>query len=188
MGRWTQFDEDDYRLPEGMRRIGYDADTGRYYFRDGNGGVWKSEEGSDYGELTKVSELPSSIAGSNVMDDGDVEAASTHSNGYHLLNTDPNSTMARNLNSSAYRTLFPFFLIIAVVLLLVWRLVLSPGLSTRESDCSHAQAYTVQLGDSCWDVARAHNISLDDLRVLNPKLQCEPLIPGSTICLPKVVQ
>lgn len=36
-----------------MRRIGYDADTGRYYFRDGNGGVWKSEEGSDYGELTK---------------------------------------------------------------------------------------------------------------------------------------
>lgn len=24
------------------------------------------------------------------MDDGDVEAASMHSNGYHLLNTDPN--------------------------------------------------------------------------------------------------
>lgn len=37
-----------------------------------------------------VSELPSHVAGPNAVDDGDVEAAPTHSNGYHLLNPDVN--------------------------------------------------------------------------------------------------
>jgi hypothetical protein len=45
--------QDDYRLPEGMKRIGYDADTGRYYFKDTDGSIWQSSEGSEYGELTK---------------------------------------------------------------------------------------------------------------------------------------
>jgi hypothetical protein len=93
-----------------MKRIGYDADNGRYYFRDSDGGIWQSAEGSQYGELTKgpcdithwnsseltnplfsvVSELPSSIAGPTAQEDDDLEAAPTHSNGYQLLNTDPN--------------------------------------------------------------------------------------------------
>jgi len=37
-----------------------------------------------------VSELPSCVVGPHAVDDGDVEAASTHPNGYHLLNTGPN--------------------------------------------------------------------------------------------------
>ncbi|KAK7054339.1 hypothetical protein VNI00_003533 [Paramarasmius palmivorus] len=35
MGRWTQYDEDEYRLPPGVRRTGYDADTGVYSFSNG---------------------------------------------------------------------------------------------------------------------------------------------------------
>ncbi|KAG7088793.1 hypothetical protein E1B28_012757 [Marasmius oreades] len=38
MGHWTQYDEDVYRLPPGLKRIGYDADTGEYFFTGG----WKS--------------------------------------------------------------------------------------------------------------------------------------------------
>ncbi|KAJ7787222.1 hypothetical protein B0H14DRAFT_2954706 [Mycena olivaceomarginata] len=30
MGRWTQYNEDSTRLPVGMQRIGYDADTAQY--------------------------------------------------------------------------------------------------------------------------------------------------------------
>ncbi|ESK95691.1 carbohydrate-binding module family 50 protein [Moniliophthora roreri MCA 2997] len=35
MGRWTQYDEDEYRLPPGVKRTGYDADTGVYFFSNG---------------------------------------------------------------------------------------------------------------------------------------------------------
>lgn len=90
-----------------------------------------------------------------------------------------------DINASAYRTLFPFFLFIAVILLLVWRLILSPGLSAREDCPAETKAYFVQPGDSCWDIAKAHDLSLEQLQTLNPKLQCEPLMPGTSICLPK---
>ena len=73
MGRWSQYDEvsnlfrltlslfcslgvtpqDDHRLPEGMKRIGYDADTSRYIFRDRDGSLWQGPEGSEYGEMNR---------------------------------------------------------------------------------------------------------------------------------------
>ncbi len=34
-----------------MKRIGYDADTGRYLFRDRDGSKWKGEEGAQFGEM-----------------------------------------------------------------------------------------------------------------------------------------
>lgn len=46
--------EDEYRLPEGMVRVGYDADTQQYTFRKGNE-LWLGQPGSYYGgELTKI--------------------------------------------------------------------------------------------------------------------------------------
>lgn len=40
-------------MPEGMKRIGYDADGGRYYFQDSDGSFWRGSEGSEFGELTR---------------------------------------------------------------------------------------------------------------------------------------
>ncbi|KAJ7481776.1 hypothetical protein FB451DRAFT_1237130 [Mycena latifolia] len=54
MGRWTQFDEDSTRLPEGMKRIGYDADTARYTFRDREGNTYLGPPNEQYGFLTVV--------------------------------------------------------------------------------------------------------------------------------------
>jgi hypothetical protein len=69
MGRWTHDDDvrehaprawstapiqtaqDASRLPEGFRRTAYDADTGRYYFRDAHGQLWAGPAGSRFGEL-----------------------------------------------------------------------------------------------------------------------------------------
>ncbi|KAI0364552.1 hypothetical protein BV20DRAFT_974300 [Pilatotrama ljubarskyi] len=51
MGRWTQYDEDSYRLPAGMVRVGYDADTGKYQFRDRDGSLWDGPLGSEYGTM-----------------------------------------------------------------------------------------------------------------------------------------
>ncbi|KAJ6622785.1 hypothetical protein B0H10DRAFT_1909875 [Mycena sp. CBHHK59/15] len=54
MGRWTQFDEDSYRLPEGMKRVAYDADTSQYTFRDREGNMFIGPVGADYGVLTPM--------------------------------------------------------------------------------------------------------------------------------------
>jgi hypothetical protein len=71
MGRWSQYDEvrtfhylassrhdyqnlqDDYRLPEGFERVGYDADSGKYFFRDREGQLWEGQEGERFGEMTR---------------------------------------------------------------------------------------------------------------------------------------
>lgn len=43
--------QDEYRLPEGMKRVGYDADSGRYYFKDREGKVYEGAEGAEFSEM-----------------------------------------------------------------------------------------------------------------------------------------
>lgn len=45
--------QDDYRLPEGMKRVGYDADTQTYIFKDSAGSLWIGAEGAEFGELKR---------------------------------------------------------------------------------------------------------------------------------------
>ncbi|KIK16075.1 hypothetical protein PISMIDRAFT_686755 [Pisolithus microcarpus 441] len=54
MNRFTQLDEDSYRLPEGVERIAYDADSQRYLFRDRAGQLYQNEPGDEYGVLQPV--------------------------------------------------------------------------------------------------------------------------------------
>jgi LysM repeat protein len=81
--------------------------------------------------------------------------------------------------------LFPFFLIIIVVLLLVWRLIIFPGV--KYSKCPEGSArVTVAAGDTCWKIAEAHGCGLEELRKANGNLVCERLMPGDQICVPSV--
>ena len=59
MGRYTDADSDAERLPEGMKRIGYDADTQVYTFKDADGTLWEGSPGAEYGRLHRGME-PSS--------------------------------------------------------------------------------------------------------------------------------
>ncbi len=45
--------QDEYNLPEGMKRIGYDSDTQCYYFKDKDGSIWRGEPGARYSEMTR---------------------------------------------------------------------------------------------------------------------------------------
>lgn len=36
-----------------MKRVGYDSDTGRYYYRGQGGPLWQGPQGAEYGELTR---------------------------------------------------------------------------------------------------------------------------------------
>lgn len=56
MGRWSHLDTDEERLPEGMTRVGYDADTQIYTYRDSDGSHWEGAPGSQYGKLHRVSQ------------------------------------------------------------------------------------------------------------------------------------
>jgi hypothetical protein len=86
--------------------------------------------------------------------------------------------------------LFPFFLIIIVVLLLVWRLVVSPSWTpVNYSKCPEGSSrVTVVAGDTCWRIAEARGCGLEALRKVNVELHCERLMPGDRICVPLVVE
>lgn len=190
-----------------MKRIGYDADTQTYTFQDADGSVWKGAAGAEYSEMTKgvsnftlscsvlsllVSDAPSSSHDDDELNaEVDLEAAPRRSDGYQPLSTDTNRPMAHRseVNVGAFRTLFPFFLIIGVVLLLIWRLVLAPSFYSPKNPCpTDTIAYWVHPGDSCWAIATEHGCTLDVLRELNPKVDCETLMPGKTLCLPLQTQ
>ncbi|KAI0271438.1 hypothetical protein BC834DRAFT_442492 [Gloeopeniophorella convolvens] len=185
MGRWSQYDEDDYRLPDGMKRVGYDADSGKYLYRNKGGSLWEGQEGAQFGELTRGPDVPTAAHDGN---DDDVEIGPTREGGYALVAGDANGTTPypRYATGSPYRMLFPFFLIVIVVLLLVWRLVVSPGLTPEKYPrCPEGSSrVTVVAGDTCWKIAKAHGCGLEALRKVNGSLRCERLMPGDQICVP----
>ncbi|KAH9829492.1 uncharacterized protein C8Q71DRAFT_718258 [Rhodofomes roseus] len=188
MGRWTQYDEDEYRLPEGMKRVGYDSDTSKYYYRDADGTLWEGPAGAEYGELTQVSNAPIALDDDGHASDEDLEAAPTRTDGYKPLASDSPNFMYSG-NRHAYRMLFPFLLLVAVALLLVIRLVFyhtgsdpSPPGAALCPDGS--EPVTVNAGDTCWKLSQARNSTLEEFLNLNPTVDCNSLMPGQTICLP----
>ncbi|KAH7174523.1 uncharacterized protein B0J16DRAFT_375363 [Fusarium flagelliforme] len=54
MPRVTHFDDDHGRLPEGLKKCGYDAETNRHYYRDKEGRYFQSAPGNKYGRLDEV--------------------------------------------------------------------------------------------------------------------------------------
>ncbi|KAL1702124.1 hypothetical protein EV121DRAFT_210724 [Schizophyllum commune] len=184
MARWSQYDEDSHRLPEGMTRIGYDADTQRYTFRDSDGSIWQGPEGAEYGEMTRVSD---GTQGSPDEDEDVEQGLPSRSDGYSQLATDVNEPVirGRGVNTDAYRSLFPFFLIIAVFLLFIWKFILSPNIHETPSCPNGQREYIVEPGDSCYQISIAHGIPLDKFFELNPKVKCDKLYPGSAVCLPQ---
>ncbi|KAF5340183.1 hypothetical protein D9758_014981 [Tetrapyrgos nigripes] len=198
MGRWTQYDEDSYRLPEGMERIGYDADTGRYQFRDRASSVWQGQPGSQFGEMTRVSGPPhqgsSSAAGAGVEteDDDDLEATAAPTrmrrDGYQSLPMDT-TPMARrqHVNPAAYRQLLPFFLIIGVILLLVYKFIVAPNLGPPSDPCANKEnsvSHLVEPGETCWAISQAIGCSLEELEEMNERVDCGRLMPGMVLCVP----
>jgi hypothetical protein len=91
-----------------MKRIGYDADSGCYYFLDSDGSHWRGEPGEQFGEMSKgtsgvtvpnflnnivpsVKDPPSSLQADDDVDGshgGDLEASPRRRNGDYELLTD----------------------------------------------------------------------------------------------------
>lgn len=186
--RYTHYDSDAYRLPEGMRRVGYDADTQQYTFRDSQVCLWCLC--NSYTFLTIHAGLlhrRARLVGLFSVFFGP-QCVSANEYGGRLTYTSPLRGNERDDDieftppsftavNSPYRPLLPFFLIVAVVLLVLVKFIYS-GSSTH---CKHGE-YTISKGDTCWGIAMSQHVPLDQLQ---QSLPCNALIPGTRICLPE---
>lgn len=72
------YDDDQDRLPDGMVRVGYDADTQVYTFRDTDGSLWEGPPGCEYGHLTKVANAPKPPAPPSDLEAGGDSSSAPH--------------------------------------------------------------------------------------------------------------
>lgn len=205
--RYAEYDTDDERLPEGMQRVHYDADTQVYTFRDANGSLWEGPPGSRYGHLTKVSDAPKPPQDLTNIDveaaDGaqpesppsydESEAAVPLIN--HALYTNgapPPPTSGGRWNSDMTKhwraelmPLLNFFMILALFLVgIFWFL----GWMTKGVSLSHCEsgshAHRVQQGETCWSIAQMHDIDVGKLAEANLGVDCDLLKIGGVVCVP----
>ena len=168
MSRFSHYDTDEERLPEGMTRVGYDADTQVYTFRDAaDGSYWESAPGCQYGQLTRVGQGPPPPPPSS---GGGYQPA----DGYQ-----PKPSWRHEL-----RPLLNFGMIIGLFLIFVFWFL---HWSTTEDKlvCGDGTTgYTIHSGDTCWAIAESRGVAVDDLLRLNEGLKCDKLQIGSQICVP----
>ncbi|KAI0429663.1 carbohydrate-binding module family 50 protein [Xylaria sp. FL1042] len=177
MARWSEYDTDEERLPEGMQRIGYDADTQTYTFRDADGSIWESAPGNRYGRLRRV-EASSTLPSYGQEDD---ESSPTQ----QLMYSESDRPVSWR---QEMMPLLNWFLLVGLFLLgVIWFISgSSKGSAEVVRSCDDdAIAYKIKNGDTCWAVAEARSISLDALLESNKGLDCDKLLVGETICVPK---
>ncbi|PVG00906.1 hypothetical protein CPB86DRAFT_782153 [Serendipita vermifera] len=160
--RWSQYDEPSYRTG-GMERVGYDADTQRYYFQEGEE-LYEGEPGAEFGgQLRHIGRAPTREPGS--------------------------SPYTKEYESSGWRQLAPFLLLVGAVLFLMIRYFgfgahFLPA-PTPELKCVEGtELYKAVAGDDCWSIANARGWNLEKLNRANAHLNCNPLKVGATMCVP----
>lgn len=160
-------DEDEERLPEHFKRIGYDSDTQIYTFEDtSTGRLYESGPGNRYGVLNPVGET-------QPRDSAEIEA---------------HNVQIRKGNKEAVRLMLPFALLVIVCLLLLFKFLYGGGGEGAPIVKCGPDAVAVQIkaGDTCWKLATAHRMSVEGLLALqgNAGVDCERLRIGQGICVP----
>jgi hypothetical protein len=90
----------------------------------------------------------------------------------------------RKGNDAAWRYMLPFFLLVSVVLLLLFRYVGSAAAPTPLLCGDNSVAYLVKAKDSCWAIANDRSATVADLERLNRGIDCSLLRAGIEICVP----
>lgn len=81
--------------------------------------------------------------------------------------------------------MLPFFLLVTVVLLALFRFLgFGTGMFTPFGCEEGALPYSVKPGDSCWAIASDRGATVEDLQRLNEGLNCDLLKAGKKICVP----
>lgn len=205
MPRYSSYDSDDERLPEGMRRVGYDADTQTYTYRDSDGSLWEGPPGARYGHLTQVASAPKLPSHNDDDYDHDDDDDENHPpppydeeapDSQPFLNPYTHTTArAQHQHQQPSRSwrqelmpLLNFFLILGLFLLGVfWYMHIMAGKTPEAPPCEDPSVpYVIGRGDTCWAIAKDHGLSVDDLLRGNKGISCDNLQTGTVICLPGV--
>ncbi|KAM4063190.1 lysM domain-containing protein [Hirsutella rhossiliensis] len=194
--RYSHLDSDDERLPDGMTRVAYDADTQVYTFRDAaDGSYWEGAPGCQYGQLTRVSgpSPPPRRSGYNDDDDDDDDDLEDIRDPF----LPGSSASAKDPPHISWRhdlmPLLNFGLLVGVsLLLLFWYLHRAAASAEQQQDtplvpvCAAGDApVPIHKGDTCWDMAEARGIALEVLLAHNGPIDCDRLVIGSQLCLPE---
>jgi len=150
-------DDDQGRLPPGFKRVGYDADTETYTYESPEGELYQGASGNRYGRLVPVS----------APIDCDFEEP-VHD------------------NTSSYRYFLPFLLLVVVFLLILiappWKQKF--GFGSQLKCEAGILKHEVKGGETCFALSKTFATSLEELRKVNPKLNCDKLQIGQEICVP----
>ncbi|GJE86367.1 glycoside hydrolase family 5 protein [Phanerochaete sordida] len=111
------------RMPKGLQRVKYDKTSGIHHFQEGDGTLWETKDGPEYGKALR---LVDSADGPSYRDDDahdedvDLEAAAGRSDGYQPLAPDPGHVPHHRIvpQPAAYRRWFPLLTVITVGILL----------------------------------------------------------------------
>ncbi|KAK2595845.1 hypothetical protein N8I77_013638 [Diaporthe amygdali] len=197
--RYTELDTDEERLPEGMVRVGYDADTQVYTFRDADGSLWEGPPGSRYGHMTKVADAPKPPSNLENIDveAGDADAPPPYDETEAAQPFLDHETARNNLDQrwtedamkkhwrAELMPLLNFFFILALFLMGVFWFLGWMAKSEHMSHCGPgSHGHQIQRGETCWSIANMHGINVDKLREANEGINCDLLRAGSAICVP----
>lgn len=158
MSTYQQYEDDDEgRLPAGFQRVGYDADTEIYTYESPEGELYRGAPGNRYGRLVPISSPFDYDAEEPVHD-----------------------------NTSSYRYFLPFLLLVVVFLLMViappWKQNFGFGRSTACDD--GGIRHDIRSGETCYALSQRYSTTVEELIKLNPKLSCDNLQVGRSICVP----
>ncbi|EUC39801.1 carbohydrate-binding module family 50 protein [Bipolaris oryzae ATCC 44560] len=191
MGQWFDMDSDAERLPSGFERIGHDADTQTYTFRDADGIMYESEPGNRYGELHRV-DSPSSSQSSrsasiHLLDNRSGPSSRT----FDEMFNDHQDMISKD-NRETVRMMLPFALIGLVFLILVFKLLYTGDAESLTHpkgslDC-HQGSHEVQIkqADTCWAIAQTSPLTVEEMLELqcNAHVDRDQLVLGKGICVP----
>jgi hypothetical protein len=161
--------QDAERLPEGFSRIGYDADTQTYTFRDATGNLYESLSGNQYGEMRPLNERVPVPTDAEIVQQGEA---------------------IKKGNREAVRMMLPFALLVFVFLILLFKLLYrSDGVDGDYGgvECGEGGSMVkVQRGDTCWEIAQGYGVGVNELLKLrgNEGIDCDKLRVGQGICVP----
>jgi hypothetical protein len=153
----------------GMQRIGYDADTQVFTFRDTtSGAIFESEPGNRFGELWPVGQRPQRTS----------------------REVEQHNAQIKKSNRESIKMILPFALLVLVFLLLLFRYLGRAGTHAdlgEQANCAEGDRFVqVKAKDTCWEIAQAHGLGVKEILALagNEKIDCDHLRIGQKICVP----
>ncbi|KAL7931615.1 carbohydrate-binding module family 50 protein [Trichoderma chlorosporum] len=165
MSRFSRYDTDEERLPEGMTRVGYDADSQVYTFQDADGSLWESAPGNQYGHLTRIS--------------GPTDDASDSEPFLESQTPMPKTSWRHDM-----MPLLNFLVLVGLSLLaLFWFIGRPAPEETLEIVRCPGRSVKVAADDTCWDLGQREGLTVDEIVAMNAGLDCSKLAVGYEVCL-----